>query len=146
MAQNNSSYVVFQVTDGVETIFVQQWNSVAEPYKKEIGCVVSMTIKCGTYNGKKTYESLMIEVTDKPTDAYTRKVPVDIMDMWTEIIERCNNMRKDIQPIVLQILMTNKEKLLYWAAESKCIMHYMEGFFITCTGWEMQQMLYVTLM
>lgn len=122
VARNNSSYVVFQVTDGVETIFVQQWNSVAEPYKKEIGCVVSMTIKCGTYNGKKTYESLMIEVTDKPTDAFIRKVPVDIMDMWTEIIERCNNMRKDIQPIVLQILMTNKEKLLYWAAAKQ--MHH----------------------
>lgn len=126
IARNNNSYVVFQVTDGVETIFVQQWDSVAEPYKKCIGCVVRMTIKCGSYKGKKTYESLMMDLTDKPADLFIRKVPADIMDMWTEIIERCNKMENKIRTIVLQVLMDNKEKLLYWAA-GKQVHHALYG-------------------
>ena len=110
-------YVIFTVTDGEATVKIRKWDCVATDYERAKNTVVEMNVKSSMYNGEITYDTDFAVFSKKPMDEFIKKVPGDIQKMMDEILERVSRIADaELRSMVENILLQEKDRLLYWAA------------------------------
>lgn len=118
-------YIVCTVTDGDEKAEVKFWNTTKASTEKMIQHVISMGIRCDTYNGAASYLGTTAVFSEKPIEDFIPKVPEDTRKMY-QFMYDYPFQDNDLKELVQEILGNNEDKLLYWAA-AKSMHHAIYG-------------------
>lgn len=126
------SYVVLSLSDGTETISAKMWETDKNAIKAESGSLVKVSIKVGSFQGKKDYVVSSCEVQPETGEYrisdFVKTAPVNTSAMYDYLLKVADNLdNKGIASTTRYILEKNKAKLLTWAAAVGVHHNYASG-------------------
>lgn len=115
------SYLVLSLCDGSDTIQAKMWDSSKGSVQVDVGNLVKVVIKTGSYQGKKDFVVYSCELQSENAEYhiadFIKSAPVNASAMYEYLLKVADNMdNKEIGKTTRYILEKNKDKLLTWAA------------------------------
>lgn len=122
--RNSSPYCTLTLTDGIDTIIAQLWNTKKENVKVQEKTLISAEIYKKMYNESVSYEVYQYgpAADTENINDYIVHAPYDSQKMFDRILDRLDKGVKEptaLSEFTKQILFDNYDKILSWSAASK---------------------------
>lgn len=122
--RNSSPYCTLTLTDGIDTIIAQLWNTKKENVKVQEKTLISAEIYKKMYNESVSYEVYQYgpAADTENINDYIVHAPYDSQKMFDRILDRLDKGVKEptaLSEFTKQILFDNYDKILTWSAASK---------------------------
>ena len=122
--RNSSPYCTLTLTDGIDNIIAQLWNTKKENVKVQEKTLISAEIYKKMYNESVSYEVYQYgpAADTENINDYIVHAPYDSQKMFDRILDRLDKGVKEptaLSEFTKQILFDNYDKILSWSAASK---------------------------
>lgn len=121
-------YVTLTLYDGETEINVNFWDHTAEDIRVAKGSVIAAQIECGEYEGEKTY--VLKKYGPAPNaspEEFIKHSPGRPEKMFAYCIKQAETLPDDLKTVTIELLLRNKQQLLYWQGAMKVHHAYQGG-------------------
>lgn len=133
--KTQSSYVVFQLSDGKTTIMANLWSTRLEDVKAAVGTLLTVRVYKKLYNGADSYEvqSYGPAPAGENIAGYVPSAPYRGEDLYNEILKTMRAQpprtdgKKSLFEMVDRIYTVNHDALIHWAAAKSIHHNYVAG-------------------